>query len=182
MEIHLFDQAFPFEGYRTLPVSPPELRFRNNDEINNEVISNPGLGDVGVEVDEDLFSMYIDLEKLEEQQQGNAGYDDISHVNGGGFVIESGDDAGGGRKRKRKKENKNVKNQIRKAQRCNKEKSCSADDGGALEPRKAILAEELAKLWAINPKRAQRYFSIVITEEKNKKKIHACNNFYLTTF
>lgn len=164
MEIHLSDQTFSFEGYQTLPVSPPELRFRSNNNDNNEVIGDPGKGcsasgfrDVGLEVDEDVFSMYIDLEKLEEQQGNAAGYDDNSYVNGGGFVIESGDDAGGGRRRKRKKENKNVKNQIRKAQRCNKEKSCSIDDGGALEPRKAILAEELAKLWVINPKRAQRY-------------------------
>lgn len=172
MEIHHSDQIFPFEGYQTLPVSlPPELRFRDNNVIADPAkgCSASGFGDVNLEVDEDLFSMYIDLEKLEEQQ-GNSGDDDSSHVNGGGFVIESGDDAAGGRRRKRKKDNKNVKNQIRKAQRCSKEKSCSVDDGGVLEPRKAILAEELAKLWVINPKRAQRIMSNRQSAARSKEK------------
>lgn len=87
-----------------------------------------------VEAEDDLFAAYIDMEKLEERKGRK----------------------GKGRGKKKEKGN-NVKTETMKRERIrSRKKSQPANDAGMVEPRKAMVAEELAQLWIIDPKRAKR--------------------------
>lgn len=139
--IQIPDRAFPFNG------SLPELRFETP---GNDVV-------VGEEADDhdDLFSMYIDLKKLDEEE------DHRVLANGGGFVVERGDEGGEGRGGGQGRGRKRNEDQTRKrTRRIEQKKICTGYDDNGVEvlepPRKAILDEELAELWTINPKRARR--------------------------
>ncbi|CAI9107150.1 OLC1v1006445C1 [Oldenlandia corymbosa var. corymbosa] len=155
---------------------------------NNNASSGGGVG--GGEVIEmaadqdDLFSAYIDMKKLEDMKETNninnllhassGGMinvhreEDNDHQNGGGFVVETNNGGGvrlcGGRRKKKERMNKNVmiktgptlkKRQRRSPQSCLTTAAAAAENG-FVEPRKAMAAEELAELWSIDPKRAKR--------------------------
>lgn len=173
------DLSSPFEG--SVHGAWPDLTFKTFDNDDNVIVdvdvdslkcfsssSNVEFTDVGL--DDDFFSIYIDVKKLEEKEN-NVGLDNDILQNGGGFVAGSGGGGGccrGRRKRKEKSKNSIIKNiQQRKQRQRRGQKCCLANETRFVEPRKAMAPEELAELWANDPKRAKRYYKsfhlIVVT-------------------
>nr|XP_027109531.1 bZIP transcription factor 18-like [Coffea arabica] len=144
----------PFKGSLDCAWTP-ELTVKTFDNDDDNVIV-----DFDIDFDDDLFSVYMDVKKLEEKENDvNVGLDNHDVLqNGGGFVAGS---CGGGRcrgRRKRKDKSKTaiITTQPRKQRQRRGLKGCLVDEKRFVEPRKAMAPEELAELWAIDPKRAKR--------------------------
>ncbi|KAL3517957.1 hypothetical protein ACH5RR_020546 [Cinchona calisaya] len=175
----------PFE--ESLHGAWPELTYKTFDNDDNVIAdvdvddslkcfsssSNVEVTDAGL--DEDLFSIYIDVNKLEEKEN-NAGLDNDICQNGGGFVSGSGsgDDGGRGRRKRKEKSNNAIQTQPRKQRQRRAKKGCLVNETRFVEPRKAMAPEELAELWATDPKRAKRIVANRHSAARSKEREAQC--------
>ncbi|CDP04046.1 unnamed protein product [Coffea canephora] len=125
----------PFKGSLDCAWTP-ELTVKTFDNDDDNVIV-----DFDIDFDDDLFSVYMDVKKLEEKENDvNVGLDNHDVLqNGGGFSKTA-----------------IITTQPRKQRQRRGLKGCLVDEKRFVEPRKAMAPEELAELWAIDPKRAKR--------------------------
>lgn len=141
-----------------------EVNFRLPEDL--DLVSDPFDAPVGSSFDEmgsedDLFSTYMDMEKLGGSNCTSNVNDGVSSDNGGGSgcgggVGESGPDpekglaatgTAGGRPRHR------YSNSV--------DSSSLMLNENSIEAKKAMAPDKLAELWTIDPKRAKRYISFL---------------------
>lgn len=102
--------------------------------------------------EDDLFSTYMDIEKLSGGAGAGAGSgigDSVFDNGGGGSAAEDGYRSGGGSDgvaRPRHRHSNSV------------DSSSFLFNEGSIEAKKAMAPDKLAELWNLDPKRAKRYF------------------------
>ncbi|KAL3530976.1 hypothetical protein ACH5RR_010298 [Cinchona calisaya] len=182
------DLSSPFKG--SLHCGPlPEFTFRTFDNDDNVIVdtdvdvdvdplkcfSSSNIGDIGL--DDDIFSIYIDVKKLEEKEGENVvvGHHQDHDIlqKGGGFVVGSG---GGRRKKKERSKNviKTTQPRKQRQRRSGQKGCCLTNETKFVEPRKAMAAEELAELWAVDPKRAKRIVANRHSAARSKERKAQC--------
>lgn len=94
--------------------------------------------------EDDLFSTYMDIEKLSAGAGAESGVGDSAFDNAGGGE-EDGEKSGGGVSRPRHRHSNSV------------DSSSFSFNDGSIEAKKAMPPDKLAELWNLDPKRAKRY-------------------------